>query len=435
MHHVLQIYCPLKNSPYHRVLYIFTCINRPCWSTPHSWKVMRCQLMDADSVNSDGVARQTENKMADSGGASGDCGGGSQGGEVQWCDDADDWGDEDTDDVMGEQGNQTDTSNNLTKNTVSDTSATETQDITKNHNISKPQDITKNQNISKPQDLTENQNMSETQDITETQDIVIDQCVQNYDMAEIDSCNFNEMNIHDPEESPTDNTHGNIVTSEGFPASEESVNNMLGILATSSDPLPSPLSGSKQSDYLLPYFLSVIDEPTNEEVRVDTHVTKLLKAYIQKTGEDVDFIADEQTLDKKSRRGGGSGSWNERYEKTEVKHGDRCFHRFLKQLSLCPHQLVRYDLHGSPLLVREAAPGFDLPRCVTCGGPMTFELQLVPPLISLLRLPHTADAVTEFGTVLVYTCEKSCWSDEVKVRQEVAFVQPDPDQHLFKLGL
>uniref|UniRef100_A0A146M603 Programmed cell death protein 2-like n=1 Tax=Lygus hesperus TaxID=30085 RepID=A0A146M603_LYGHE len=45
---VLQIYAPLDNSPYHRTLYLFACINPHCWNQNGSWVCLRSQIL-ADS--------------------------------------------------------------------------------------------------------------------------------------------------------------------------------------------------------------------------------------------------------------------------------------------------------------------------------------------------------------------------------------------------
>lgn len=43
---VVQLYCPLDHSSYHRTLYIYTCVNRLCWGKNSSWKVLREQKLD-----------------------------------------------------------------------------------------------------------------------------------------------------------------------------------------------------------------------------------------------------------------------------------------------------------------------------------------------------------------------------------------------------
>ncbi|CAI2729471.1 unnamed protein product [Schistosoma spindalis] len=52
MDFIMQLYCPIGDSKYHRALYIFVCINGPCQSSGNNWKVLRSQYFikfDQDS--------------------------------------------------------------------------------------------------------------------------------------------------------------------------------------------------------------------------------------------------------------------------------------------------------------------------------------------------------------------------------------------------
>ena len=71
--------------------------------------------------------------------------------------------------------------------------------------------------------------------------------------------------------------------------------------------------------------------------------------------------------------------------------------------------------------------------CSSCGAPCVFELQLMPPLVYILQKNYHSirgprDCCVEFGTVLVYSCSRSCWEQgEGGFRQETVIVQTDPD--------
>uniref|UniRef100_A0A8C0ECA4 Programmed cell death protein 2 C-terminal domain-containing protein n=2 Tax=Strigidae TaxID=30459 RepID=A0A8C0ECA4_BUBBB len=55
----------------------------------------------------------------------------------------------------------------------------------------------------------------------------------------------------------------------------------------------------------------------------------------------------------------------------------------------------------------------------------------MPALVSMLQ--SDSDLSVEFGTVLVYTCERSCWpTNHQTPLEEFLIVQEDPDQRLFK---
>ena len=80
--------------------------------------------------------------------------------------------------------------------------------------------------------------------------------------------------------------------------------------------------------------------------------------------------------------------------------------------------------------------------CSSCGNASSFEFQIMPQLVYILQQSmgqssgsldggtcFTNDSeitVPEFGTVLVYTCDNSCWDDpQSGFREEVIFVQPE----------
>lgn len=175
-----------------------------------------------------------------------------------------------------------------------------------------------------------------------------------------------------------------------------------------------------------PFFISVMEESDlcGEEGDL-AHAQQLLREYERREGR----VAELE---------GGEGGGEEKYEKTKARHGDAVFSRFMKKISLCPQQILRYCRGGKPLFISE--PPSNLPQvvsaaaCGSCGGSRTFELQLMPALVSLLRgKDGSTQAELEFGTVLVYTCANSCWTDgSHSPVEEFCFVQMDPDQQLFK---
>ncbi|XP_035497507.2 programmed cell death protein 2-like isoform X2 [Scophthalmus maximus] len=177
------------------------------------------------------------------------------------------------------------------------------------------------------------------------------------------------------------------------------------------------------------FFISVVDESDlcgGEDDDCDlAHAQELLREYERREGVAVGEM-----------EGGGGGE--EKYEKSRARHGDNVFSRFMKTISPCPQQVLRYCRGGRPLVISE--PPADLaravPACGSCGGPRTFELQLMPALVSLLqrtRKDGGAEAELDFGTLLVYTCVNSCWTTGSGAAvDEFCFAQADPDQQLFK---
>lgn len=80
---------------------------------------------------------------------------------------------------------------------------------------------------------------------------------------------------------------------------------------------------------------------------------------------------------------------------------------------------------GYPLLLY---PAQDFPvTCVHCHNKMFFEIQVLPTLIPKLRLLSSGGEGVhlEFGTVLVFTCRKSCWTTTDTWREERVVVQAE----------
>lgn len=84
---VVQIYAPLENSPYHRTLYVFGCINPNCWAHPESWTCIRSQILDESYQPTSTCETSTSKGIT----------------ATEWVQDADDWGDDGANDNMNEE--------------------------------------------------------------------------------------------------------------------------------------------------------------------------------------------------------------------------------------------------------------------------------------------------------------------------------------------
>ncbi|KAI0788810.1 programmed cell death protein 2 [Abortiporus biennis] len=147
---------------------------------------------------------------------------------------------------------------------------------------------------------------------------------------------------------------------------------------------------------------------------------------------------------------------------------DHTFERFTRRIEPQGEQCLRYDLGGTPLpfgsddvfetifpvpkptsqmvtksafVVPKAGPrrvydASSVPRCSHCGGGRVFECQLMPNLISMLKSEHNYGDVgsrkqsqeerrreleellksskggMEWGTCLIFSCEKDCGGEE-----------------------
>ncbi|XP_006028180.1 programmed cell death protein 2-like [Alligator sinensis] len=173
-----------------------------------------------------------------------------------------------------------------------------------------------------------------------------------------------------------------------------------------------------------PYYIAVVDEEDYTGYVDTDHAHKLLKEYQQREGINLEELMSESFA--------GEGDC-EKYEKSKLRSRDQVFHKFMKRISACPEQILRYSWGGEPLFI--TYPPSDIsrrvPACNNCGSNRVFEFQLMPALVSMLE--SDADVSIEFGTVLVYTCERSCWSvNQKNPLEEFIFIQEDPDQQLFK---
>uniref|UniRef100_T1DNI0 Programmed cell death protein 2-like protein n=1 Tax=Crotalus horridus TaxID=35024 RepID=T1DNI0_CROHD len=174
-----------------------------------------------------------------------------------------------------------------------------------------------------------------------------------------------------------------------------------------------------------PYFISVVDEEDYLCWDDLDHAERLLKEYQQR--EDVD-------LEHLMSAGYTTDGFGEKYEKNEAEKKNQIFYKFMKRISSCQEQILRYSWNGQPLFI--AHPSADLqtriPPCNNCKSKRIFEFQLMPALVNMLKTREN-DTSIEFGTAVVYTCEKSCWiAGCSSPLEEFIFVQEDPDQQLFK---
>ncbi|KAJ3213842.1 programmed cell death protein [Dinochytrium kinnereticum] len=233
----------------------------------------------------------------------------------------------------------------------------------------------------------------------------------------------------------------------------------------------SPLGPSKsdawaKSDFFPGYFLEFDYEETPEQDSSEqyTHEMKLLEQY-RKSGNVID-------LDSPGEGGGEDGmSWaGESYEKIRPKHYDKVFKKFQKAVEKVPEQCLRYSFKGTPLfyatdVILQNLSTSGPPPCPKCSSPRVFEMQIMPSILSILpteqyasrikreeekalratadnhskqSFPTQADVATvlsqmsvgmDFGTVLVYTCEKDCGVEDggadVVYLEEFAAVQQE----------
>lgn len=115
------------------------------------------------------------------------------------------------------------------------------------------------------------------------------------------------------------------------------------------------------------------------------------------------------------------------YEKFLIPGTDDVSNKFIKRVSKFPDQVIRYNLDGQPLLNQRT--NVSPTNCRSCGSRRRFELQLTPGLITALTPSKTRKERVEldFGTVLVFTCERDCGSRCVLVEEVVVLLDADED--------
>ncbi|XP_011402497.1 PREDICTED: programmed cell death protein 2-like [Amphimedon queenslandica] len=173
------------------------------------------------------------------------------------------------------------------------------------------------------------------------------------------------------------------------------------------------------------YYISVLPVSEliiNEVSSSDSREIELMEAY---------YKENPQWQEERGEGGGGG----EGYERVTDVH--RRFLKFKEEMTKCPQQLVRYQRGGQPLSLQDIN---EIPSCNHCGGPLVFELQLLPQIIYLLQedlkfQDHVQGAlrlpVVEYGTVLVFTCSSSCWKEGKNGFQtECTVIQQVDEEHM-----
>ncbi|XP_045747190.1 programmed cell death protein 2-like isoform X2 [Mirounga angustirostris] len=308
---VVQVYCPLEGSPFHRLLHVFACPFPRCGrGGTRSWKVFRSQCLQMREREAQDAQKQ-ENGLA----------------AEDWCEGAGDWG-SDSEEAPPPQ---------LTLDFGNDSSSARDIDCT-----------------------------------AQLQDLHLQDAVPG-------------------------------AASPVSPGEEMA--------------LPSEVP------QFLPYYICVVDEEDYRDFVSLEHAHSLLREYQQKEGMDM-----EQLLSQSLPSDG-----DEKYEKTTIKSGDKIFYKFMKRIAACQEQILRYSWSGEPLfLTCPTSEVTELPACSHCGVQRTFEFQLMPALVSMLRSTNLGLSV-EFGTILIYTCKKSCWPQNHQTpMEELCILQEDPDESLFK---
>nr|XP_054755349.1 programmed cell death protein 2-like [Lytechinus pictus] len=103
-----------------------------------------------------------------------------------------------------------------------------------------------------------------------------------------------------------------------------------------SEVVSEPVTSDKTVPELLSFFINVFDEPSAMSENLLTHEHQLMREYQKREGVSL----SEWQEDAKGMSGSGGGK-GEGYEKVTAKHGDRTFEKFIKKIQTCPEQCIR----------------------------------------------------------------------------------------------
>ena len=104
---------------------------------------------------------------------------------------------------------------------------------------------------------------------------------------------------------------------------------------------------------------------------------------------------------------------DEAYENSEV-NVDQEFLKFQLRIGRYPDQVIRYERveydmpDREPLWVQQGHRPAAVPDCELCGGPRTFEFQILSTLLNYLGISHVADDSLDWGSLYVYSCKHNC---------------------------
>ena len=144
-----------------------------------------------------------------------------------------------------------------------------------------------------------------------------------------------------------------------------------------------------------------------EEEVIDNEV----KAYDMKALKDVMQAASKEEV----------------YEKFLIPGTDQVADKFFNTLSKFPRQIIRYCWMGTPLLNQDTKLD-DVPNCDECGARRTYEMQIMPAMISVLRPLNAATEIQpelDYGTVLCFTCINNCHVKTASVERVIVLNDPD----------
>ncbi|KAL0582630.1 hypothetical protein ABG067_007397 [Albugo candida] len=176
------------------------------------------------------------------------------------------------------------------------------------------------------------------------------------------------------------------------------------------------------SDMLFPHCDIVIDSEHDRNIALDAKELNLLETYQKNRLENNDKndpLFNDTDID---------------ITQTELKQllgddgtpEDEQYVRFLTRIAIAKSQILRYSRWNNTDILWVHSKGIVndfniIPSCSNCGSPRKFEFQILPQLLYYLQV----DAEHwEWGTLVVFTCVKSCQSPNSCAEEFVFYQAP-----------
>ncbi|XP_030370260.1 programmed cell death protein 2-like [Scaptodrosophila lebanonensis] len=416
---IVQMYAPLERSQFHRNLYIFGCLSPACSQNAKSWLCVRTQHLDTAN-QFDLISEQSPKNT---GGKQKKKQHNSKATKVNWCSGADDWGEpeiaEEDMDLAGDDeqnGNGNVRSNLLQYGNGEAVDDEGQQDLAKMADEEDDDESTSVENdlicgfgqldMSSQQNCGEdpNANCEAAAVATARTDAGATAMI----CAEIEGSETDLVLVDTPKKPERD---------------------LIALLKHTSLPATlGPLSQLKDIT-LKSFYIAVDVEKSTMHENYDgalsmDHIRDLYQEYKRR---DEDPARSPLSVAPSGSAVGAASEpveEQESYEKTFPAHGDVMFHNFITTIQRNPGQVLRYSRDTLPLLVEPLKE--PILKCQNCKSETICEVQLLPTLIPTLRFQQDGSyAPIEFGTVLVFTCLKSCWDTPDKMRYEHIVVQSE----------
>ena len=96
---------------------------------------------------------------------------------------------------------------------------------------------------------------------------------------------------------------------------------------------------------------------------------------------------------------------------------DNVFLKYQTEIAFEPDQVLRYYRTDysreniEPLWVSDVDKCLEIPDCTYCGGKRSLEFQITSQILNFLQIDHLQQDAFDFGTLIIYSCAKSCSSD------------------------